>query len=135
MLDARCDPVVLRSNCPAIQPTRRCSRHDTCYSLLCILLSLSLLFAGCSRKFTRANFDSIYVGQEQWEVADVMGNPESQGRFASEWHYVKDSSKHYFKAVIAFDEDRRVASKRWVEPGHDGPERVDGSGFRDHKDN
>ena len=125
MLDTRSGPLVDRIAPRYVIPFTR-------YPLLTMLL-LSLLLPGCARKFTRANYDSIYVGQEQWEVAETLGDPKSQGRFAREWHYVKDSSKHYYKAIIAFDEDRRVASKRWVEPGREGPEGVQGTGFRKRK--
>ena len=72
---------------------------------------LIAVLAGCGGKFTRGHFESVYVGQEAWEVAQTLGEPTT--RFAGQWHYIQQQQEGYCKAVIIFDQNNRVAEKRW----------------------
>ena len=71
-------------------------------------LMLAVLCAGCQSKFTRQNYETIYLGQPDYDVQSKLGQPDE--RRDGTWIYVRE--KPFSKAVIVI-EDGRVADKNW----------------------
>ena len=82
-----------------------------------LLAAVLLPLVGCEKKFTRSRFDTLYVGQEAWEVTETLGTADA--RFSDEWHYIHDEKDGYYKAVITFDPNKRISHKRWIDPEAD----------------
>ena len=78
------------------------------------LVVLALLLAawpvGChSAPFTRQRYETLYVGQPDWDVRNVLGPPTYQE--ADVWTYVHTDTP-YCWAVIYF-RDGKVTGKEW----------------------
>lgn len=88
--------------------------------LLTLLIALTA-GAGCaSEKFTRERYETIYLGQPDYDVAEVLGEPDRRG--PGRWLYVHDEPPHY-SAEIVFDQAGRVIGREWSyelpgEPGY-----------------
>ncbi len=72
-------------------------------------LLLAACLAGCNRSFTRERYETIYIGQPDWDVREVLGRPTLQQ--ADAWTYVH-SKTPYYQAVIYF-RDGKVVGKDW----------------------
>ncbi|OQB81352.1 MAG: hypothetical protein BWX88_04289 [Planctomycetes bacterium ADurb.Bin126] len=77
--------------------------------VLVAALALGLFCAGCT-KFTRERYETIYVGQPQFEVEATLGEPYA--RFSDTWTYINE--KPFYKAIIQFKEGR-VSDKAWAD--------------------
>ena len=97
------------------------------------LLSLTAILlvgvaAGCesTNKFTRQRYETIYTGQESYEVEATLGEPHH--KFSNSWTYIH--RRPFYKAVIGFNEDRVVTSKAWYDSEEmgDHPESLDVGG-------
>ncbi len=73
-----------------------------------ILLIGLLLCSGCSDKFTRERYETIYIGQPKDSVHRVLGTPDRSEN--SRWVYINEMP--YERAEITF-EDGKVARKYW----------------------
>ncbi len=99
-----------------------------------IMLILACLLCGCTmdlfRKFTRPNYETLYPGQEHYEVRKTLGTPTVEE--PSQWTYV--NKRPYYKAVIFFNDEGHLVDKVWYAsrdeepdsevfdvPGHDVP--------------
>jgi hypothetical protein len=69
---------------------------------------LTALPIGCGPKFTRVDYETVFVGQQQWEVQQALGTPHAS--IGNTWIYENDMP--FYKAVIWF-EDGRVTRKAW----------------------
>jgi len=79
--------------------------------LVALCLAAVALAAGCQQeKFTRARYDTLYVGQPDYEVEMTLGEPDA--RFSDTWSYLHDEP--FYKAIIEFDAGR-VKSKTWYD--------------------
>ena len=67
-----------------------------------------MALTGCQNKFTQAQYDAVSVGQADWQVQQVLGEPHQ--RRGDKWVYVHD--RPYYRAEILFQDDK-VASKCW----------------------
>jgi hypothetical protein len=76
--------------------------------LLVPLALLAGLVAGCER-FTRQNYETLFVGQQETEVRQVLGEPRL--RTPTVWIYEHDHP--YYKAVLRFGEGKLVG-KTWT---------------------
>jgi hypothetical protein len=76
--------------------------------LLVTATLLAALPTGCGPKFTRVDYETIFVGQQQWDVQQAIGEPTST--IGSKWIYENDMP--FYKAVIWF-EGARVTKKAW----------------------
>lgn len=74
-----------------------------------VTVVLAMLLAGCN-KFTRPRYETVYVGQPDWEVAKTLGEP--MVRYSDEWVY--ENEKPWYKAIIKFEGDR-VSGKSWYD--------------------
>lgn len=78
-----------------------------------LLVPLAVLLAawplGCTRSFTRQRDETIYVGQPNWDVRQVLGRPTYQE--INTWTYVHTGTPYYW-AVIHFGDDK-VIGKDW----------------------
>ncbi len=77
-----------------------------------VILALTMLavtVAGCN-KFTRARYETIYVGQPADIVEKTLGKPYA--KFSDSWSYI--NKKPFYKAVIKF-ENGRVSDKAWYD--------------------
>ena len=78
-------------------------------TVLAVVYGLALLAVGCGGpKFSRVNYETIYLGQPAGAVEDKLGEPTR--REEGTWIYVNDEP--WYRAVIEFD-DGRVADKHW----------------------
>jgi len=98
-------------------------------TLLSLTAALLLgVTAGCesTNKFTRQRYETIYTGQESYEVEATLGEPYH--KFSNSWTYMHD--RPFYKAVIGFDQDGTVASKAWYDSEEmgDHPESLDVGG-------
>jgi outer membrane protein assembly factor BamE (lipoprotein component of BamABCDE complex) len=87
--------------------------------LLVVLVAavLAAWLAGCrSPSFTRPRYDTIYIGQPDWDVRKFLGRPTYQ-EFDT-WTYVH-SETPYCRAVIHFREGKVVAKDWSYEPPTD----------------
>ena len=75
---------------------------------LLTVLALGLA-AGCRNKFTRVNYETVYIGQDQHSVRKVIGKPDK--RSDEEWIY--ENERPFYQATISF-EDGLVSAKEWV---------------------
>ncbi|HDZ22264.1 hypothetical protein LCGC14_0274890 [marine sediment metagenome] len=76
---------------------------------LALTVVLAMLLAGCN-KFTRVRYETVYVGQPDWEVTKTLGEP--MVRFSDEWVY--ENEKPWYKAIIKF-EGNKVSGKSWYD--------------------
>ncbi len=77
-------------------------------TLILVALLLAGSLAGCSR-FTRQNYETIYVGQPAWDVERAMGRPTAiEGE---EWVYLHEAAP-YRRAVIRLV-NGKVVGKSW----------------------
>ncbi len=67
------------------------------------------LAAGCRNKFTRVNYETVYVGQDQHSVHKAIGRPDKT--VGDEWTY--ENRRPFYRAVLTFEEGV-VASKDWI---------------------
>lgn len=82
-------------------------RTLTC--LIAIAMMAACFSAGCN-KFTRPRYETIYVGQDQFEVQKTLGEPYAT--FSDEWIY--ENEKPFYKAIIKF-EGGKVSHKAWYD--------------------
>ena len=75
---------------------------------LLTVLALGLA-AGCRNKFTRVNYETVYIGQDQHSVRKVIGKPTKQAD--DEWIY--ENKRPFYQAIISF-EDGVVSAKEWI---------------------
>lgn len=78
--------------------------------MLAVIVVGAMALGGCER-FTRANFDMVQPGQAQWEVQKLIG--DTPYKFSNTWSYIH--REPFYKAVIEFDADGKVASKSWYD--------------------
>ncbi len=80
-----------------------------------IVLALPLVlvvFTGCQKKFTRANFELITIGvDDQENVRHMIGKPTSDLR--DQWFY--DDFDDHYSAVVYFDANGRVSGREWMD--------------------
>ena len=76
--------------------------------VLAMVLAGSLL-AGCRNKFTRVNYETIYIGQDQHSVRKAIGKPDR--KTDDEWVY--ENHRPFYQAVITFEEGA-VVDKEWI---------------------
>ncbi len=83
-------------------------------SLLAAMVVATMLCAGCQKTLTRQKYDTLYIGQPDYAVRRMLGEP--QLRTDGTWTYVHNDP--YYRAVIDF-QDNRIASKKWsyLRPG------------------
>ncbi len=81
-----------------------------------ILLAMAIaacgvLSLGCfsGEKFTKPNFDTIYVGQNAGDVMQTLGQPTQQSEYV--WTYIHN--RPYYKGCIKVDQGR-VIGKTWT---------------------
>lgn len=81
------------------------------YSLLLVVAAVFVAgaCAGCE-KFTRARYETVYVGMPEFEVEQTLGAPTA--RFSDSWSYLHDEP--FYKAIIQF-RDGRVSDKAWYD--------------------
>jgi hypothetical protein len=86
--------------------------------MLSALLLAALLIGGCRQKFTRVNYETIYIGMESQHVRRRIGPPTEAGD--RRWVYVNPMP--YYRAEILFDQADRVDGKSWSysRPDDDG---------------
>jgi len=77
--------------------------------VLVAAMLLAGLCCGCN-KFTRARYDTIYVGEPAFEVEKTLGRPDAA--FSDSWSYINE--KPFYKAIIQF-KDARVTKKSWYD--------------------
>lgn len=76
-----------------------------------LTLLLAMLAAGCGgAKFTRQNYETIYMGMPQERVETILGKPASQR--GPLWIYHHETP--FYSAAIRFDEERKVREKSWT---------------------
>jgi hypothetical protein len=78
--------------------------------MLTVVMVAAAGLGGCQNNFTRPNYDTVYVGQKDWQVQQTLGSPHEN--FGDRWVYNHDQP--YYHAEIAF-KDGCVASKSWSE--------------------
>jgi hypothetical protein len=85
-----------------------------CRLALWAVLAAALAFSscGCTGKFTRQRYDTVYIGQPAGDVERTLGKPEV--RAGDQWLYVNRRPAHY-EARILFDLDRKVVRKEWFD--------------------
>ena len=77
--------------------------------MVAVLLS-GFAIGGCTgQKFTRQQYDTLYVGQPPGGVYESLGEP--QERRGDVWMYVND--RPFYRAAIVFEDDR-LAKKFWT---------------------
>lgn len=76
--------------------------------LLAALLAAALL-PGCQEKFTRVNYETIYLGMDPDHVRDRLGEPARQ--WNGNWLYTHRDPA--YQALIRFA-DGQVVAKRWA---------------------
>lgn len=83
--------------------------------------------AGCQEKFTRQRYETIYIGQPEFEVEKTLGEPTA--KFSDTWTYIHD--KPFYKAIVEFDSGR-VTDKTWYDEREMGthPDMDDATGRR-----
>jgi hypothetical protein len=82
--------------------------------LLLVAAVLAAGLAGCGGKsLTRQRYETIYVGQPDWDVLKVLGRPTYQ-EFDT-WTYVHTRTP-YFQAIIHFREGKVIAKEWSYEP-------------------
>ncbi|MFW6061393.1 MAG: hypothetical protein ACOC93_01160 [Planctomycetota bacterium] len=69
----------------------------------------ALLLSGCQQKFTRVNYETVYLGMHPEHVRDRLGEPTR--RQDGNWLYVHRDPA--YQALIRFARGQ-VASKRWA---------------------
>jgi len=86
------------------------------YSLLLLIVAVlvSCMCAGCE-KFTRARYETVYIGMPQFEVEQTLGEPAA--KFSDSWSYLHDDP--FYKAIIQF-RDERVSDKAWYDANEMG---------------
>ena len=77
-------------------------------TILLAAVLLVCLCAGCQQKFTRQQYETIYVGMPDWQVRNVLG--QATVTHGDAWAYVNESP--YYRATIEF-ENSHVTGKRW----------------------
>jgi hypothetical protein len=93
------------------------------FSIAVAVVLAGSLLGGCRNKFTRVNYESIYVGQDAPSVRKTIGKPDT--KTDSEWIYEND--RPFYRAVISFSEGA-VSDKEWIpsrdalEPSDETPE-------------
>ena len=75
-------------------------------------LALGLALAGC--QLTRKDYMAVTIGQTEDQVKKIMGDPRYQ--FGNQWLYTSDDPRDLAKAVILFDDHKRVVGKSWQNP-------------------
>jgi hypothetical protein len=86
---------------------------------LAVLVLLASLAAGCARqRFTRQNFETLYVGMPAASVERKLGEPDR--RLGDRWVYV--SERPYYRAEVLF-RNGRVAEMDWSYDRPVGPPR------------
>ena len=76
---------------------------------LMTVVVVAMLCVGCgSKTLTRQKYDTLYIGQPDYAVQRMLGEPQS--RNDGMWTYVHN--KPYYRAMIDF-QDNRVVSKKW----------------------
>jgi hypothetical protein len=81
-------------------------------NLAVILLAavVAAWLGGCSGpSFTRQRYDTIYIGQPDWDVRNFLGRPTYQE--LDTWTYVHNKTP-YYHAIIHFH-DGKVIAKDW----------------------
>ena len=78
-------------------------------SMVVILLS-GFAIGGCTGpKFTRQQYDTLYIGQPPGAVYASLGEPQEMR--GDVWVYVND--RPFYRAVIVFEDDQ-LAKKSWT---------------------
>ena len=75
---------------------------------LAAVVVATMLCVGCRGILTRQEYDTLYIGQPDYAVRRMLGEP--QLRRNGTWTYVHNDP--YYRAVIDF-QDNRIASKKW----------------------
>ncbi len=91
------------------------------------VIAISSVLAGCQQKFTRQNYDTIYIGQPAQQVEMTLGKPDV--KFDSQWNYINEEP--FYKAIIKI-ENGKVADKSWADERviEDHPDGNKGKPFR-----
>jgi len=94
---------------------------------LVAVVAVSSVLAGCQQKFTRQNYDTIYIGQPAHQVEMSLGKPDVQ--FSNEWNYINEEP--FYKAIIKI-QDGKVVDKSWADEQviEDHPDGNKGKPFR-----
>ena len=83
-------------------------RYSTIPLLVGGLLAAGLC-AGCQERFTRQRYETIYVGMPDWQVRNILGEPDVETTKGS-WSYVHNEP--YYRATFRFDSGS-VKDKAW----------------------
>ncbi len=103
--------------------------------LISLVLIVACILGGCTtemfRKFSRPNYETLYPGQEDFEVRKTLGRPTIEE--PGQWTYINE--RPYYKAIIFFDDEGQLDDKVWYAsrdeepntdvgdvPGHDTPD-------------
>lgn len=83
----------------------------TRHILLTAAIGAICILGGCfkSEKFTKPNYDTIYVGQYAPDVLETLGQPTQQTQYVWTWIH----QRPYYKACIKVDQGR-VIGKNWT---------------------
>ena len=84
--------------------------NRTVVVMLAAAVGLAIFCGGCAKQFTRERYDTIYVGQPQFEVEATLGKPAA--RFSDTWSYINE--RPFYKAIIQF-KDGKVSDKSWAD--------------------
>ncbi len=80
-------------------------------SAVSVLMAGVMVGCGPAEKFTRPRYETIYAGQESWEVEATLGPPYH--KFSDTWTYIHHSP--WYKAVIGFDANGGVSTMEWYD--------------------
>jgi hypothetical protein len=84
--------------------------------LLAILVAavLTAWLAGCGGpSFTRQRYDTVYIGEPDWDVRKFLGRPTYQE--LDTWTYIHRQVP-YYRAIIHFREGKVIAKEWTYEP-------------------
>ena len=78
-------------------------------SVAVAIVLTGLALGGCRNRFTRVNYETIYIGQDPPSVRKAIGKPDRQTD--TEWVY--EHNRPFYRAVITFNEGA-VSDKIWI---------------------
>ena len=70
--------------------------------------AIALACPGCQEKFSRQHYETIHVSMPDWEVRQVLGQPDEQS--GDQWTYRHD--RPYYSARVSF-KNGAVTGKSW----------------------
>ena len=78
-------------------------------SIVLVILLAGALLGGCGNGFTRVNYETIYVGQDEHSVQKAIGKPDRK----TEGLWIYEHDHPFYQAIITF-EDGLVSRKEWI---------------------